>query len=399
MKVKWYETRKRWRLIVPARFTGTGKKQFILFKSKSDGEAEIRRILNRGSSSKPQITEADEAAFTLAKEERLSPQQMLDAIRLYKQQVLGVSKKATLQEAADAFIKYQEHERRNIRTIYSDRQALRDKLIPALGGETPMTEVTLQKIENCIGAFPPGGTRKTLYIRVKKFMNWAFREKYTATNLMAVSRSADTWNENTEKMDVESFRRLLFVSAGLEPINPGEAPTLRYQRLLPRYVLGGLAGLRNCEIIRAYPGDPVIEWPDVLWNKSLIYVRHDVAKKTKAQDRRRYPDLMPVAKEWLQLVRKPSGPMLAISQSRFTNLNRELMKALKLKIPKNGLRNSYASYRLSIESPGTVSKAMGDTEETMKRWYTETLEPGDGHAWFGVGPEMNKKIVAMNVAA
>src|ERR1700681_1676278 len=82
MKVKWYETRKRWRLIVPARFTGTGKKQFILFKSKSDGEAEIRRILNRGSSSKPQITEADEAEFTLAKDEGLSPQQMLDAIRL-----------------------------------------------------------------------------------------------------------------------------------------------------------------------------------------------------------------------------------------------------------------------------------------------------------------------------
>jgi hypothetical protein len=188
MKVKWYETRKRWRLIVPARFTGTGKKQFILFKLKSDGEAEVRRILNRGSSSKPQISEADEAAFTLAKDEGLSPQQILDAIRLYKQQVLGVTKKATLQETADAFIKYQEHERRNIRTIYSDRQALRDKLIPALGGETPMTEVTLQKIENCIGAFPPGGTRKTLYIRVKKFINWVFREKYIATNLMAVSQ-------------------------------------------------------------------------------------------------------------------------------------------------------------------------------------------------------------------
>ena len=105
----------------------------------------------------------------------------------------------------------------------------------------------------------------------------------------------------------------------------------------------------------------MIEWSDVLWNKNLVYVRHEVAKKTKAQDRRRYPDLMPVAKEWLQLVRKPRGPMLEISQSRFTILNRELVKALKLKIPENGLRNSYASYRLSIESPGTVSQAMGDT--------------------------------------
>jgi hypothetical protein len=64
--------------------------------------------------------------------------------------------------------------------------------------------------------------------------------------------------------------------------------------------LGGLAGLRNCEIIRAYPGDPVLKWPDVLWNKNLIYVRHEVAKKTRAQDRRRYSDLEPVAKEWLQ---------------------------------------------------------------------------------------------------
>jgi hypothetical protein len=67
MKVKWYETRKRWRLIVPARFTGTGKKTFILFKSKTEGEAEVRRILNRGSSLKPQVTVADEAALTLAK--------------------------------------------------------------------------------------------------------------------------------------------------------------------------------------------------------------------------------------------------------------------------------------------------------------------------------------------
>jgi hypothetical protein len=399
MKVKWYETRKRWRLIVPARFTGSGKKQFMLFKSKSQGEAEIRRILNRGSSSKPQITEADEAAFTLAKDEGLSPQQMLDAIRLYKQQVLGVTKKATLQEAADAFIKYQEHERRNIRTIYSDRQALRDKLIPALGTTTPMTEVTLKKIEDCIRAFPPGGTRKTFYIRVKKFMKWAWREGYTATDLMAGSKSADNWKENTEKMDVETFRRILFVAAGLEPIKPSEAPTLRFQRLLPRYVLGGLAGMRSCEIIPSYPNDPVIEWSDILWNKNLIMVRHEVAKQTKAQDRLRYPELGPAAREWLQLVRKPKGPILDISLTRYTQLHRELRKALGVKLPKNGWRNSYASYRLSIESPGTVAKAMGDTEATMKRWYTETLEPGDGHAWFSIRPKMDNKIFQMSEAA
>jgi hypothetical protein len=36
--------------------------------------------LNRGSSSKPKVTEADEAAFTLAKDEGLSPHEYLEAI-------------------------------------------------------------------------------------------------------------------------------------------------------------------------------------------------------------------------------------------------------------------------------------------------------------------------------
>jgi hypothetical protein len=124
---------------------------------------------------KPQVTEADKAALTLAKAEGLSPQQMLDAIRMYKAQVLGVTKKATLEEACNAFLEHQRHEQRNIRTIWSDRQALRDKLIPVLGAATPMTEIILKQVEDCIEAYPPGGTRKTFFIRVKKLLTWAWR--------------------------------------------------------------------------------------------------------------------------------------------------------------------------------------------------------------------------------
>ena len=65
LKVKWYATRKRWRLIIPARFTDDGKKQFKLFPTKQEGDSEIRRILHRAGSSKPQVTEADEGALTL----------------------------------------------------------------------------------------------------------------------------------------------------------------------------------------------------------------------------------------------------------------------------------------------------------------------------------------------
>jgi hypothetical protein len=56
------------------------------------------------------------------------------------------------------------------------------------------------------------------------------------------------------------------------PTNRGVGETLTVEvAKRTRGLLGGLAGLRNCEIIRAYPGDPVIEWTDVLWDNHLIW--------------------------------------------------------------------------------------------------------------------------------
>ncbi len=395
VKPKKYPIRNRWRVIIPARFND-GKKRTQLFQTKDEANEAIKEILQRADASRLKITAADEATLTLAKEEGLSPQQMLEAIRLYIKQVLSVTKTSTLEEACVAFIKYQGMRSAQSALVWSDRQALRDKLIPALGAATPMTEITLDNIDGLHWEVSSGRhTQDLLYPDQKVFYLGMAQEGYTATNLMAGIKSEDKWNENTEKMDLETFRRLLFVTAGLEPIRPGEAPTSRFQRLLPRYVLGGLAGIRDCEIIPTDPADPVIDWKDILWNKNLIMVRHEVAKETKAKNRLRYPPLEPSAKEWLKLVARSEGPILDMSLTRYTQLHGELRRALGLKLPKNGYRNSYASYRLSIESPGKVSQAMGDTEETMKRWYTETLEPGDGHAWFNIRPGMDNKIIQM----
>jgi hypothetical protein len=236
-----------------------------------------------------------------------------------------------------------------------------------------------------------------LFKNVKKFIRWAFEQQYTATNLMAGSKPAkgDEWHANTKYRSVESFRRILFVAAGLEPINPGDAPTLRYRPLLARYVLGGFAGMRLCELVPNYAGDPVIEWTDVLWKKNLIQVRHEVAKETRAADRKRYPVLQPAAKEWLSLVQKPAGPIVEICKDHLGKLDRELRQLLGIKKVQNGLRNSFASYGQSIWSAGDVARSMGDLESTVKRWYVETLEPGDGHAWFGIRPGMGEKIIQM----
>jgi len=147
---------------------------------------------------------------------------------------------------------------------------------------------------------------------------------------MAKIKPRDKWNSNREILDIEAFRRILFVIAGLEPIKPGEAPTDRFRRLLPFYVLGGMAGLRRRELISSDPSDPVIEWADIWWKRNLIEIREEVAKQTGAADHRRWPPLEPAAKEWLQMVAKPSGRIMEISQSTLQRLNDELLDALKL---------------------------------------------------------------------
>jgi hypothetical protein len=47
-------------------------------------------------------------------------------------------------------------------------------------------------------------------------------------------------------------------------------------------------------------------------------------------------------------------------------------------------KNSCATYALAFHSLGEVAKAMGDAEGIVKRYYTETLEPGTSKSWFKV---------------
>jgi integrase len=385
----------KWLIIIPPSVTGTGKRQRLFFNTKVAAEAKARLIRERGPDLLEEIQSDHLALLALIKKQfgnnAADVIRNLDFAKKTIGNILG-EKLVDLETACDAFIQRQKRENRNRRTIYSDRQALK-YFCQFAGWKLPLIELTEAKINDYFDTMKPGGRRRTQYSRIKKFLTWCTETGYLVLNPMAKIKPREKWNSNREILDIEAFRRILFVVAGLEPIKPGEIPTVRYQRLLPFYVLGGMAGLRRRELISSDPSDPVIEWTDIWWRRNLIEIREEVAKQAGAADHRRWPPLEPAAKEWLRLVAKPSGPIMEISQSTLQRLNGELLDNLKLKVPENGLRNSYASYGLSFLSPGDVSKAMGDNEGTILRYYVKKLEPDTGQAWFGVRPEMNEKIV------
>lgn len=407
MKVSFCKQHQKYRIIIPPRLTGTGKRELRFFADKKEAEAEARSIQNAGFDSAKDLTPTHTAALEFLNQKsggKIPDLALLAKIYEHYEQTAITEKEGDLETVCVAFVTRQEHEEKNRRTIYSDRGVLR-KFTAALGPRTPMVQITTAKILAYINAMPPGTTRQSYYARIRKCMVWAWQEGYLATNLFDRVKSKDKWGSNTERVEIEHYRRILFCLAGLEPLKPEEQPTLRYSRLLPWYVLGGMAGMRRCEIIDSDPMEPVIEWSDILWDENLIHVRHEVAKQTRKEQRRRYIPLTPEAKAWLSLVRKDSGRILDMSQSTLQRLNEAFLGAINDKVPTakqvvvpdNGLRNSYASYRRSFDSPGDVARAMGDLEGTIERFYVgEVLKPETGRGWFAIAPNAQRKIIPMD---
>jgi hypothetical protein len=392
MKVKKYAPRNCFRVIVPARLNG-GKQQARYFKTREEAQAEVTRLNRPDKFSRRAIDDHQLAVLTLAKERGLSPDDLLKAIDIYQKGYLSLAKHATLVELVDIYLKFLQKEQKAPTTQNAYRQRLNDLCIAL--GDIDIATINPLALREYLGSFPPGGNRRTHHKIVRTFIRWAYHNGYLATDLMDRIRPMDKWKSNKDIIHIEDYRRLLFVCAGLESPISGVERTSRYLQLLPYFVLGGLCGMRRCEILRDHLNEQILAWTDINWAKNLIIVRHEVAKETPADDRRRYIPLEPAAREWLQLVAGTSGPVVDIYQSRHTQLCRELYGLLGFRLPKNGLRNSYASYAQSFRSPGDVAKACGDLEQTIRRFYTQALEPDEGKAWFEIRPGMEQKIVPM----
>ena len=65
--------------------------------------------------------------------------------------------------------------------------------------------------------------------------------------------------------------------------------------------------------------------------------------------------------------------------------------------PKNGLRHSYASYRLAqCQDAAKVALEMGNSPSMIFRHYRELVMPQDASAWWNICPEQAANVVPMS---
>ena len=375
----FYPPRNNWRVQIPASDSETGKRTSRFFPTKEKAERFIQEHYKAGSVQLAELSLHEKHVLGVIRQSAdYTPDLLLDAWRDYRARQRTRSS-LTVTQLCEAYYARQLKEKRSGRTLNDDSWRLK-KLATALGA-IPANDCTAADLFQYLETIPPGTNRRSHFKTLKKLWRWAFQRGDIEVDPMARMKPADNWGVNVEHLTPAMYTRILRVIAGKEPPAKGQEATNDFRNLLPFFVLAGLAGIRNCEMIRWKLGEPVLEWKNIFWDKNLIFIPHEVAKETRARDRKRYIPLEPAAAQILKPL-AGTGAVMPWSRSYFLRRRRRLAAAMRIKLPQNCLRNSYATYAQTFRSLGEVAKAMGDQEATVKRYYIETLEPDVGREWF-----------------
>ena len=386
MEPNWYEARKCYQVIVPARLSENRKRCRRFFGTKAAAEKFILETKRRGSVEIAELAvEEKHVLGVIRQSEKYEPGLLLEAWQQFEKEGRGEARNLTVQQLAEMFLARQIAERRSPRTLGDDRWRL--NAFSSELGQLRAGVVKRADILAYLERMAPGTNRRSHHKTLRKLWRWACDLGHVEHDPMAKLKPLDGWGVNNEVLSAELFQRFLRVVQGLEEPREGLKATQKFNGLVAYFVLGGLQGLRTCEMIRKHADDPVIEWRDFLWRKKLIVVRDDVAKQTRARDKLRYVPLEPAAVKLLKPL-AGVGAVIPVSNSTFNRWRRELCKEMRVRWPENCLRNSYATYAQTFRSSGDVARAMGDAESTMKRFYVRTLEPGVGKKWFNVPGNM-----------
>jgi integrase len=153
--------------------------------------------------------------------------------------------------------------------------------------------------------------------------------------------------------------------------------------VVPFLAIGAFTGLRHAELLR-------LEWEDVRFDQGFVEVK---AKKAKTAQRRLVP-IQSNLEAWLAPYRAQTGPVCV--WSRIGRKASVLARELGIRWPKNGMRHSYATYRLAqCQDAAKVALEMGNTPAMIFRHYRELVTPCDAAAWWSIAPKQAANVVRM----
>jgi len=145
--------------------------------------------------------------------------------------------------------------------------------------------------------------------------------------------------------------------------------------ILPLIAIGGFAGMRFMEIHR-------LDWSEVLWDRGLIEVK---GYKSKTRARRLVP-MTDNLRAWLGPFARESGPVIA--HVRPAAASQKIAGRAGVVWKRNGLRHSFASYRLAATNDAAkTALESGHAQTILFRYYHALVSREQAQAWFSIFPK------------
>ena len=231
-------------------------------------------------------------------------------------------------------------------------------------GDRPIAGVTVEELDNWLRNLDCAPkTRANFRANVGVLFSYAERRGIIDSNPILRTARPKLPDNPPEIFHVDELNALL------------DAANRLFPDVLPMLAIGAFAGLRDAEIKR-------LEWSEVDLVRGLIEVKASKAKSA----RRRIVEIQPNLREWLKPYAGMTGAVVPVNSRKKLDLVRKVAGLTGW--PKNGLRHSFASYRLGAthDAPRVASELGHTSPQMLYSTYRELVLPEEAERYWNIAP-------------
>jgi len=239
-------------------------------------------------------------------------------------------------------------------------------------GARPIAAITVEELDDWLRNLECAPkTRANFRANIGVLFSYAERRRMIDTNPVKRTSAPKLVDKAPEVFSINELTALLNSAQSTSP------------DVVPMLTVAAFAGLRDAEIKR-------LDWNEINLARGFIEVKASKAKSA----RRRLIRIQPNLATWLTPYASMSGAV--VPGNARTKIDRVCDSAGLQHWPLNGLRHSFASYRLAATNDAaTVAAELGNTSTKMLySTYREVVRPEEAERYWKIGPSATDNVIS-----